>query len=491
MINKIYMQKKNLILFIILFIYSSSVLFGVFHHEPWRDEAHAWMIARESSIVNIISDARYDGVPILWFLVLMPFAKLGMPYITLNILHALIAICAVGLLLRFGKIPIVTKILFIFSYYSLYEYSVIARNYVLTVFLLFAIATIYKKRFEKPLLYATLIVFLYQTNIYSIVAAGILTVVYGAEIIKHKKLTQKNFGATVLMFSGAIFTIILLYPDKSQYYNFYPPPYNISSILSIIRESFVPKFLPFQWKMIIRSQVLNIIVLLFSLLTLIFFFIKIYMTKKVRIIAVFMIGWVFIMNIFIHLSGLRHRGLVLIFIIFLWWICEYEKNKDMDLKDKAGKIFTVLISFLLFISTVFALYIHIMDYKYEFSGARDMAQYIKKNNLEKIDTVAYLGGFNESILAYFKYKKFWYPEYGASGYFNVANQKDHYLLNALNPEDVLPKIQKAFPDRQPLLLLFSATNLDPKPYGYKLIYYSKGAGFWTPINEEFWLYEKK
>ena len=50
-------------------------------HEPWFDEALAWLIARDSSIYEILFvTPHYEGHPSLWHLILVPFAKLGAPY---------------------------------------------------------------------------------------------------------------------------------------------------------------------------------------------------------------------------------------------------------------------------------------------------------------------------------------------------------------------------------------------------------------------------
>ncbi len=53
-------------------------------HEPWADEAQAWLIAKDSSVLNLfLNQLRYESTPGLWHLLLMPFAKLGAPYWTM------------------------------------------------------------------------------------------------------------------------------------------------------------------------------------------------------------------------------------------------------------------------------------------------------------------------------------------------------------------------------------------------------------------------
>lgn len=49
-------------------------------YDPWRDVAQAWLIARDLSVPELFAQLRYEGHPCLWYLLLMPFAKLGFPY---------------------------------------------------------------------------------------------------------------------------------------------------------------------------------------------------------------------------------------------------------------------------------------------------------------------------------------------------------------------------------------------------------------------------
>ena len=166
-------MKKNISFvfatFLIL-LYSAIGIVLLLHHEPWEDEAHVWLIARDLNIISIFQQMAYDGSPALWYMFLVPFAKIGLPYISEFILHLIIAISAVTVFILYAPFSRVTKVLFIFSYYMVYEYSIIARSYGLSILLLFLIAALYAKRFERPLWYAFLIFLLFNTNAHSVFA---------------------------------------------------------------------------------------------------------------------------------------------------------------------------------------------------------------------------------------------------------------------------------------------------------------------------------
>ena len=57
--------KKNLILTIsfVLFLVLNGYLIAV--HEPWRDEIHAWLMAKYMSPFEMIAFSRHEGHPLL------------------------------------------------------------------------------------------------------------------------------------------------------------------------------------------------------------------------------------------------------------------------------------------------------------------------------------------------------------------------------------------------------------------------------------------
>jgi len=71
-VNKIYY-------FIIFILYLFITLYAVLNHEPWRDEAQSWLIARDANFFDIFKLLPFEKAPALWYLILLPLAKSGMP----------------------------------------------------------------------------------------------------------------------------------------------------------------------------------------------------------------------------------------------------------------------------------------------------------------------------------------------------------------------------------------------------------------------------
>ena len=91
-------------------------------HEPWRDEAEAFMIARSYGPAGLWQQLSSEGQPLLWFLVLFLPAKLGIPFRLIGVISLLVCAAAVIRFLRVSPLPkpLTWLILFspLFMYYN-------------------------------------------------------------------------------------------------------------------------------------------------------------------------------------------------------------------------------------------------------------------------------------------------------------------------------------------------------------------------------------
>ncbi len=109
-----------------------GVLLG--RHEPWRDELQAWLLARDSgSLLDLWRNSRYEGHPLLWHILLFPLTRwLGHPG-AMQALHWVIAVAAAATLVRWAPFPLLVRAAVVFSYFPLFEYGAVSRNYALTM----------------------------------------------------------------------------------------------------------------------------------------------------------------------------------------------------------------------------------------------------------------------------------------------------------------------------------------------------------------------
>lgn len=148
-------------------------------HEVWRDEVRALSIALEPGwFWELPAILKNEGHPILWYLILRAgFSVMHSPAI-LKAASICIALGAVIVFFRYAPFPAWQKTLFLWGVFPSYYYSVVARNYGISMFLLFLFSAVYKRRTESPLLVACILLFLANTNVHSCVLAGILFIVW-------------------------------------------------------------------------------------------------------------------------------------------------------------------------------------------------------------------------------------------------------------------------------------------------------------------------
>lgn len=127
------MKPKLYLLLIYIFLTATLAYF----HEPWRDEADNWLMARDASVPTILSISPDSGTPPLWYLVLKPFATHGFPFFTQAILNLIIVWIATAFLIFQSPFSISVLACLCFSWFLSFEYSVVARNYGLGILGLF------------------------------------------------------------------------------------------------------------------------------------------------------------------------------------------------------------------------------------------------------------------------------------------------------------------------------------------------------------------
>lgn len=210
----IWNKRKNLIRFCILCAYCFAMFYLFYTHENWRDEAQAWLLARDLNLWELIQQMAYEGHLCLWHLLLKPLTMLNLPYFSMNILSMLFVASAAGWMLWKAPIPLPWQAAALFSSAMLFHLPVVSRSYCLIPAFLFFNATVYPSRHEKPLLYGLSIALLVQTHIFMLGLAGILSLFWLGEAIgcfrkSHDKSTFFKQGAGLtLPFISFLFLLV-------------------------------------------------------------------------------------------------------------------------------------------------------------------------------------------------------------------------------------------------------------------------------------------
>ncbi len=395
-------MNQNTLKYIFFFVYSVLISFVAYHHELWRDEADAWLVARDIDFYGLLIFSRNAGHPALWYWILIPFAKLGFPNYTIMIIHVLIAISASYIILFYSTYRIFFSIPLIFGYYFFYEYGVIARNYAISNLLLFLAAALYQKRFERPILFGVVVFFLANCNIYATVLASGIGLIYLIEVFEKKEFKSGVFAGVFLMFFGGLVCLLqIIRLDNKSILSF-----NSMAMPVAIVQSFSPG----------TESRISIFV---GFIIIVLGFIVFSNTKKVFLFYIWTFSILTFFVSFIYMSGFRHAGFFLLFFLFSLWIFPYYEKQEIEkVYDSLGDFFLSifkekkkLLHLLLLISAFYSIRFSIQearkDILYSFSNAKEMSEFIIANGYDSDKYIfsAQSADNCKTVLFYLKNKK--------------------------------------------------------------------------------------
>jgi hypothetical protein len=162
-------------------LYVALVARAVWHHEPWADEAQAWLLARDSGLWQLLwHELRYEGSPGLWHVLLWCLARTGLPFQSMQWLAAASASAGALLLLLRTPLPWPVRLLAPFSFFLLFQYAAVARSYALLPPLLFGLVWLWPRREARPGAFVLLLALLANVSLHGLVMAGGL---FGAHLL--------------------------------------------------------------------------------------------------------------------------------------------------------------------------------------------------------------------------------------------------------------------------------------------------------------------
>lgn len=417
------------------------------YHEPWRDEAQAWLLARDNpDIFKLLSYTGYEGTPALWHLLLYILARLNLPYSSMFILHFFIIFAAVVVFVKHAPFNWFQKTLFVFGYYMIFEYNIVARNYALSVLFLFLLASYYHQRFNRPVPYSSLLFLLANTNVHSLIISIFISSFYFIELWANKR-NQINILAISIIILGLSFAILQLLPPPdlasslkawgSNIYLSVIAPYALNNAFFPVPDLEAgahDKLLLFKFPYIL--VLVAIIALTLSILALI-------QKPQYLLFYLFVLIALSILFSFKYVGYPRHSGFIFLSFIFSLWVSKKTKSTPHPLFNEAfqSKVFTLFL-IVHFISAMIIVYHEI---NYDFSASKKAFEFLKTNNLLANDTfiLTYQSTVASSILPFIdESHQFYYLEYEEPHSFLIWNQK-YQNSKILNETELLYRISRA------------------------------------------------
>ena len=194
-------------------------IIGVLHHELWLDEAHHWLLARDSnSLVDLIGNTRQEGHPILWNMLLYGITIFTSNPIWMQVFHVILSSAAVYLFFKNTPFNLLFKLLFVFGYYMLFEYTMLSRNYSIGLLFLFIACSYYSSRHTKPLPYFIALALLSNTQAMFLVISGGLALIWLVEHWqKHRfKPHKKALLAITILGIGVLLALVQIIPPENN-----------------------------------------------------------------------------------------------------------------------------------------------------------------------------------------------------------------------------------------------------------------------------------
>jgi hypothetical protein len=167
----------------VILSYAAALAILIPRHEPWFDEAQAWLLARDAPALELYTRLLgYEGNPGLWHTLLLGPARLGAPYETMAVLSGLFGVAGAALFVLRAPFPPWLRAAFPFTYFPFYQYTVVARPYSMAAPILFALAALWPARMRRPVAFAALLAALAGISVHGLLVAGALAAMHVLQV---------------------------------------------------------------------------------------------------------------------------------------------------------------------------------------------------------------------------------------------------------------------------------------------------------------------
>ncbi|MGB3532886.1 MAG: hypothetical protein WBA13_05150 [Microcoleaceae cyanobacterium] len=455
---------------------------GILHHEIWRDEFQAWLLARDSaSLIELFQNMRYEGHPGLWHLCLYGLSQITNNPLIMQVFHLFISSIIVCLIVKFSPFSPLHKFLLSFGYYTFYEYTIISRNYNLGVLFVFLFCILYSRDKIKPILLAILLALMANANVFAFIlsiALSLTLVDYIYSQIQANKFShnrQKIFISLFILFSGwglSVLQIVRpLFSQLTVIRPLEPAAEQIQSGWNLVQElkllavaiiniwrSYVPIPLNFNddfWNsnILLKNPVFPSIAgvslgeMIAAFASFLLLLLAIYLLYKKRLfltIYLFGTGSILVFNYLIFSGVMRHRGHLFILLVACFWLFKKELSKQHKIapqQNKIDKFRNQFLTVILSLHLLAGIHAYSIDLFYPFSVGRETAQYIKENNLDDL-TIISQRYRQAAVLSGYLDKQIYIPGTGEfSSFWKAETQmKDINIVEEVirnNPDDTL------------------------------------------------------
>lgn len=440
---------RTLALLLAFVLYIAIIAIVMCFHEPWFDEAQSWLIARDSSLADIISvRPHYEGHPPFWNLLLAIAAKNSVPY-EFGI-KGIQLVCAslLGAWLIF-KSPFkhassLATFLIPFTYFACFQYGVTSRPYALLCLSLLVAAHYWNSADSKTSSawkLAISLMFMCLLSVYGIAFAAGFTIAWIWRVFSKNISKTLNFSSILHAIKATIASnwarliswgliaifgaanLALAWPAKNAFATRATIDGN-STIAKCFAFIFVmpseSMFTSFYGDISMRRMPFDFLpITICTIFSLAIWASAIKIAKRRKLLTALVIPYLVLTIVAVRYFTLHHAGLIFVFLLSILWISHIKEplstkdipaifikvaiftksalakikptnlyqNKTKITENKAFKI-NLLISIILAPSLIWNAFACVNDILFDYSPSRAVAQYISSNHLQNKRFVA-------------------------------------------------------------------------------------------------------
>jgi len=152
--------------------WTGVTIFMLMKHVVWRDEMRALSFALQGDSYREMVGQLGDGHPGLWHTLLRAAYSLAPTPAVLPVVSMAVALGAVALLVFRSPFSLPLIAIFLAGRAPLYEYSVVARNYGISMLLMFAFAALYRRYRARGVALGVVLFLLANCNVHSALLVG-------------------------------------------------------------------------------------------------------------------------------------------------------------------------------------------------------------------------------------------------------------------------------------------------------------------------------
>ena len=475
--------------------------FTASHHEMWRDEIQAWLLARDStSIFNLFANLKYEGHPGLWHLCLMPLSRISDSPVLMQMFHLLITGATVYLFVRYAPFTWFQKLLFCFGYFVLYEYAIVARNYALGLLLITVFCVLFKERYKRFIWVGGVLFLLAHTSVHALIIAIAIGIVLCCEYvfggrflrplnqelkaIEDKKPIWIGFG---LIGVGILTAVLQLNPPPDTGFavgwNFNYDTKRVNDIVKLISRAYLPIPRPvlgfwgsnilttYPFFQAIQGPLCYCLMLLSVLLFL----------KRPTALFTYLISTFGLLTFFYikYHGSIRHHGFLFLTFLMCCWIyrdspaIHFGKGEQQGTDSTIDRVLsmagTVLVTVLLICHAIGGVIAVKMEHRYVFSYGKLTAEYIKSQGMQDHLIVAEKDPATSTVVGYLPKRQVYYPRGSRLGSFvRWDKARDHSVSKTRAIEEAL-KLSRQHSQDVLLILNFALDTKRRKQYNLSLL----------------------